>query len=77
MTKLSKCNPQIYEITFQGKLDESWQNWFANFDFSSKHDPQGNPLTILTGPVLDQAALRGIMNKIWDLNLCVISVYRG
>ncbi len=35
---------------------------------------QGLPITVLTGPVVDQAALRGILNRLWDLNLTVISV---
>jgi len=76
MEQISKKDPQTYKITFQGKLDENWQTWFAHFSISTGSDKFGNPLTVLTGIVIDQAALRGILNKLWDLNLCLISIYQ-
>jgi len=36
----------------------------------------GSPITVLTSPVVDQAALRGLLTKIWDLNLTLVSVTR-
>jgi len=39
-------------------------------------EDDGQPITTLTGPVADQAALRGILNKLWDLNLTLLGVNR-
>ena len=67
----------IYQITVQGMLDDSWQIWFADFNFSSEPAAQGQTLTTLTGEIPDQAALRGLLNKLWDLNLCLWAVRRA
>lgn len=61
----------VYQIRVQGRLEERWSDWFDNFTILG----DGNQ-TILTGPVADQAALRGLLNKIWDLNLTLISLER-
>jgi hypothetical protein len=63
-----------YEIVIREKLDNSWKEWFGDLELSSAADDQGNPFSILTGPVVDQAALNGILTKIWNLNLTVLSV---
>ncbi len=60
---------QIYEIKIQGELDEAWADWFHGMTITI----QGN-MTTLRGTISDQAALRGILSKIWDLNLRLISV---
>jgi len=64
-----QTDKRIYQITVQGKLDESWSDWFDGMKITVGHDA-----TTLTGPVADQAALHGILNKIRDLNLALISV---
>ena len=74
MNKTSESKAQTYQITVIGKLDESWQNLYENFSLSRESDSQGKTLTILSGTVIDQAALRGLVNKLWDLNLYLISV---
>jgi hypothetical protein len=61
----------VYQIKVQGKLDESWSDWFSGMTITF-----GSGITKLTGPVADQSALRGILSKIWDLNLTLISVTR-
>ena len=61
----------VYQIQVQGKLDESWSDWFSGMTITSE-----SGITTLTGPVADQSALRGILSKIWDLNLVLISVTR-
>jgi thioesterase domain-containing protein len=69
-------NPQedgLYQIEIMGNLDNEWSSWFSGLDISNI---DGDHLTILTGHITDQARLRGILNKIWDLNLMVISVNR-
>ena len=60
----------IYRITLKGHLDQSWAEWLANPTIT--YDAEGN--TILTGPLIDQAALHGLLRKIRDLNLPLISV---
>lgn len=66
----------IYQIQLEGTLDESWSAWFSGFQMQNKEDENGRTLTTLTGPAPDQAALRGLVNKIWDLNLILVSIER-
>lgn len=61
-------------IQLAGRLAKNWSGWLEAFSISYS-DPYGeNPLTFLTGSVPDQAALRGLLNKIWNMNLTVVSV---
>lgn len=62
----------IYQIRIGGRLRDSWSGYFAGLELSY----QGDQCTTLTGPITDQAALRGILCQIWDLNLEVLAVYR-
>ena len=64
-----QTDKRIYQITVQGRLDENWSDWFDGMKITVEHDA-----TTLTGSVVDQAALHGILNKIRDLNLALISV---
>ena len=57
------------KIKIKGQLDKKWTEWFENMQII--YDDEN---TILTGEVKDQAALHGIINKIRDLNLKLISV---
>ena len=59
----------VYEIRLQGQLDQRWSDWFSGLAVSVD-----DGVTTLIGPVIDQAVLRGILSKIWDLNLVLISV---
>ena len=65
----------MYHIVVQGALDVAWQEWFSGMAITIDQDKDG-VVTTLQGLVADQAALRGILNKLWDLNLTVISVKR-
>lgn len=65
----------IYEIQVQGELDQGWKNWFNGLAVTLTHTSGQPPVTALIGPVADQAALRGILCKLWDLNLTLISVH--
>lgn len=62
----------IYQINIQGHLDRGWMQWFA--DLLLSYDNDGN--TILTGPVADQSELLGILVRLADLNLTLVSVIR-
>jgi hypothetical protein len=63
--------PAAYRIQVEGRIDASWSDWFQGME----HVYQ-NGTTTFTGFVADQAALRGILFKMWDLNLTVIAVNR-
>ena len=66
----------IYEIQVQGELDADWQQWFNGLAVTLTRTGDQLPTTSLIGPVADQAALRGILCKLWDLNLTLLSVRR-
>ena len=66
----------VYRITVQGQLDASWAVWFSGFTITSADGPDAQTLTTLTGAIADQSALRGVLNRVWDLNLIVLSVIR-
>ena len=58
-----------YEIRVQGVLDQRWSAWFEGLQVSS----DGHQ-TVICGPVADQAALHGLLNKVCGLGLVLISV---
>jgi len=60
-----------YQIRIEGELDEQWSDWFSGMTVVVEDGRR--KVTTLTGDA-DQAALRGILNKVWDLNLVLISV---
>lgn len=61
---------EIYEISLKGHLNENWADWFDGLTVTLKED--GN--TVLSGPVIDDAALHGVLKKIRDLGLPLLSV---
>ena len=65
---------KMYRIDVQGRLDESWSDWIDGMAIDYKKQSDGSDVTIIMGPVVDQAALHGIFNRIRDLNLPVLSV---
>jgi hypothetical protein len=66
-------NEGIYQIKIIGNIDRYWSSGFHGLKVSTS---DGDQFTTLTGRIKDQAKLRGILNKIWDLNLIVISLNR-
>lgn len=66
----------VYRITIAGSLRQGWENWFEPMALVRVEEPGGEPVTVLEGPVPDQAALRGILGKVWDLGLVVTGVAR-
>jgi hypothetical protein len=60
-----------YEIRVKGILDERWSAWFEGLQVSSDGGE-----TVISGPVADQAALHGLLTKVRDLGLFLISVRR-
>jgi hypothetical protein len=61
---------QCYEITFKGHLDDHWTAWFHGCALTREEDGT----TTMVAPVVDQAELFGLLNKVRDLSLSLISV---
>ena len=73
----SRENGGIYEIKIKGLLDEHWNQWFEGMTLKSvENGESGQVCTLITGPIPDQPALHGLLAKIRDLNLTLISVHR-
>jgi hypothetical protein len=67
---------QVYQIRVQGRLDKRRSGWFEGMTMGLERASDDTLITTLTGPVADQARLRGILSKLWDLNLTLVSVTR-
>jgi len=65
--------PEYYEIKIKGHLDQRWSERFAGL----KLTPLDGEVTLLAGPLPDQPALHGLLERIRDLNLILISVTCG
>jgi hypothetical protein len=64
----------LYQIKVKGALHEKWSDWFGGLEIKTERSPDGSDLTVLQGSIQDRAALRGILVKLLDLNLVLISV---
>jgi hypothetical protein len=65
-----------YQIRVQGRLDESWSEWLDGMAITCEVGGDGADITVLTGVAIDQAALHGVLDRIRDLNLPLLSVNR-
>jgi hypothetical protein len=71
--KLTLDRPATYQIKVPGHLDESWTEWDGRMTVTVESENDGQPVTTLTGPV-DQAALQGLLRRLYSLGLPLISV---
>lgn len=65
-------HPRIYQIRLEEHIDPHWTDWFEGLTITSKN----NGDTIITGQVIDQAALHGLLKKVRDLGLTLVSINR-
>jgi hypothetical protein len=70
---LSLHQPTTYQIKVPGHLDESWSDWAGGMTITVEKEGDGPPVTTLTG-VVDQAALHGLLRRLYSLGLPLISV---
>jgi hypothetical protein len=68
--KTDPSQPMVYQIRLKGHLSRQWTDWFEGLTITLEED--GN--TLLTGPVIDQAALHGLLKKVRDLGMPLVSV---
>jgi hypothetical protein len=71
--KLTLDRPAAYQIKVPGELDESWSDWAGGMTITVESEDDGPPVTTLTG-IVDQAALQGLLRRLYSLGLPLISV---
>jgi hypothetical protein len=65
-----KAQSMVYQITIKGHLGREWTDWFGGLTITLEN----NGKTLLTGPVVDQAALHGVLKRVRDLGMPLLSV---
>lgn len=73
--RIALDEPAVYEIQVQGMISQHWLNYFDEMDISVEGE-DGTAITTLTGQIVDQAALQGMLQKIYTLGLVLINVKR-
>jgi len=68
--KTNSDQPVFYQIRIKGHLGHQWTDWFEGLTITLEEDGD----TLLTGPVIDQAALHGLLKKVRDLGMPLVSV---
>jgi hypothetical protein len=68
--KTDSGQPMVYQIRLKGHLGSEWADWFGGLTITLEEDGD----TLLTGPVVDQAALHGLLKKVRDLGMPLVSV---
>ena len=73
--KSQKSSQSFYEIRVEGELGDMWADWFEGLSIREEFDGESDRyITVLYGPIPDQPALHGVLNRIRDLNLTLLSI---
>lgn len=72
--ELTLDHPTFYQIEVQGYLEDHWSDWLDSMDIQPQVSEDGIRITRLTGTVIDQAALHGVLRKLYDLGMPLLSV---
>jgi hypothetical protein len=72
--RLRLDEPATYRIKVQGRLSDTWSAWFGGLAVSAESDGDGMAVTTLAGSVADQGALYGLLSRIRDLGLPLLSI---
>jgi hypothetical protein len=72
--KLTLDQPATYQIKVPGYLNDSWSDWAGGMTITVESGGDGPPTTSLTGTVADQAALQGLLRRLYSLGLPLLSV---
>ena len=64
----------VYEIKVRGHIDEAWSSWFEDMAITTGFAEDGTPVTTFTGQLIDQAELHGVLARIRDIHMPLISV---
>ncbi len=70
--KTDPIQPMVYQIRIKGHLSQQWTEWFEGLSITLEDN--GN--TLLIGPIVDQAALHGLIKKVRDIGMPLLSVMR-
>ena len=65
-----------YQIQVEGRISERWAHWFEDMAMTVHEEAEAPAITTLTGPVTDQAALAGLLQKLYTLGLPLLLVRR-
>jgi hypothetical protein len=72
-SEMDPGQPLVYQIRIKGHLGREWTDWFEGLTITALDNGE----TLLTGPVVDQAALHGLLKKVRDVAIPLLSVNRG
>jgi hypothetical protein len=72
--KINMDRPEIYVIRVRGRLPKRWQTWFEGMEIQADEIDHSQKITRISGPVKDQAALFGILERIRDLGIPLLEV---
>ena len=69
---MDSSQPKIYQIRVKDHLSREWTDWFGGLAITLEENGE----TVLTGPVIDQAALYGLLRKVRNLGMALVSVHQ-
>lgn len=68
--------PALYQICVQGRISDRWSNWFGGLTVTTDESEDGTAVTSVSGVLVDQAALLGLLQKLYSLGCSLLEVKR-